>query len=168
MTPNKYFPDQFLKDQEGFQGGFICDMQLSQFSAVHDGDGSWPYLEHFLVCEYELNLLDEAIYTYFREDHAHWKDVSVKELKLDYCHGPIAHPIDILARCEQEYPQLNLHNKITKDFLLTYDQFFWKYLEDTCANEKFKKLTPERLRDELAKDTDNNQSSVVNYLMSRK
>ena len=151
ITPETYFPQMFLEDQENYlegQPSFICGGMIIRLGENSDEYNS-P--EHFLVCLYELNLLDQAVYTYFGEDSDLWKSIS--PLKVDCrnnCHG-VYHPFDII-RCTRQHLETV---KITRDFLLRYDKFFYKYVEDKCKEHHFAELNPSELLNRLKADEDN-------------
>ena len=162
MTPEAYFPDQFLADAKRFGDSCLCGMTLSQ---VKDNVDEWPYLEHFLICEYELNLLHQSIHAHFPEDYHTWTQVGVVPHDCLCHHGGFDdHPIRILEYAEQQFPEYKLDTKITQELLMAYDQLFLRYIKDLCDHNSFATLTPEKLMTAMKQDQDNTRAVVQRYL----
>lgn len=167
MTPAQYFPKQFLQDQSNFKGGVMCGATLME---LEKGNEHWPYLEHFLICEYELNLLNQTIYAHFHVDHATWlsNTVSFVDCRCASHYGGITHPIDILSFAEKHLSQYKLNERIAAALMLEYDQLFLNYVKDLCNTINFESLTPENLVAAIQQDSDNKRVKVQAYLSRKK
>lgn len=165
MNPLTYFPIEFLKDCEKFGNTCLCAMTLSQI----DGNISkWPYLEHFLICQYELNLIHQTIYAHFNEDYQLWLKIGIIPNDCRCSHGGFStHPIRILQYAEQHFLEYNLKQKITKELLLEYDKLMLEYLEVLFTEGEFSTLNIESFKKALVNDVDNHQNIVKSYLESK-
>ncbi len=169
MNPQEYIEKHYKDDLERFDGGIMCGLTMSQFYKEKEIE-KWPFLVHFLISQYELNLLNQLIYTYFREDHNIWITNSLPfiDCRCHSCHGGVNHPLSILWVTERRFKEEGISLTISRSLVLEYDKFFWKYVKAKCRENDFIKLTPSGLIEVAKEDADCNNERVKKFLKIEK
>lgn len=165
MTPKEYIEKYYKEDLARFDAGVLCGATMSKFKDPGER-GRWPYLDHFLICQYELNLLSQLIYSHFREDHNKWisSTLPVIDCRCASYHGGVNHPLSILWVAERELSKPGDKFRIPKSLILNYDKYFMDYIKTICSENDFEKLSPERLVEAIKNDPDCNSERVLHYL----
>ena len=82
MQIKDYFPKDYLKDQETYLeeiGEHICGRFLS--TIFKDNKYSkFINLEYFFIIQYELNLLNQLVHTYFKSDIDLWNSITIQKI----------------------------------------------------------------------------------------
>ncbi len=149
MKPELYFPEIYnedlksvlrLDEKSNLRGGMLCG---ATFIEIKKHNVKIKYYEDFFCCQYGLNLINQGIHCYFREDEIYWLQRSHPFLDMRMCsvhHGGIGFPRDILR-----------HVNIGKEKLAKYTKHF---LFEYVANLKLKTVNPDNLLLHLKKDED--------------
>jgi hypothetical protein len=168
MTPKEYLETIYKKDLERFGNSEICGMTMSIFYKKEERD-KWQYLDHFLIVQYELNLLDQVIYSNFRQDHEMWKSNTLPfaDCRCASCHGGVHHPLSILWVAERELSRRGEKFFISRELILEYDKYFLEYVKTTCAKNSFLLLTSESLMTAIKNDPDCNDEKVLRYFSKK-
>jgi hypothetical protein len=169
MSPKEYIENYYQKDLERFDEGILCGWSISKFCKPEERK-KWKYLDHFLVCQYELNLLSELVYSSFQEDHNQWLKATLPytDCRCASAHGGVSHPLSILWVAERDLSKNGPKFEIKKSLILEYDKYFMEYVKEICRKNKFNKLTPELLFVAVKNDPDCNNTQVRNYFNSKK
>jgi hypothetical protein len=164
MNPDDYLKKYYLKDLKRFGENILCGRTMSKFWNEKERE-KWEYLDHFLVCQYELNLLSQIIYSNFKEDYEKWLEVSLPfvDCRCPSAHGGVGHPLSILWVAERDLSKKGPRFYIKKSLILEYDRYFLEYVKEICKKYKFIKLTPELLIEALKNDSDCNSERVFDY-----
>jgi len=149
MNPELYFPKIYnedlrsvlgLDEKSRLRGGMLCG---ATFIRIKKHEAKIKCYEDFFCCQYALNLINQGIHCYFREDEIFWNQKSYPFLDMRMCsvhHGGIGYPRDILR-----------YVNIEKKKLARYIKYFlFEYLE----NLKLKTVKPENLLLHLKRDED--------------
>jgi hypothetical protein len=167
--PSLYFPDQYLNDLRAFNQGMevpehgpfwkLCGMTAGNLfepeKVKHFGSPS-----DFLCCLYFLNLLNQGIYTYYRERHSDWLNICapfVDILGCSYGHGGWTHSPDSILRFARNpsYIPRAQPVEITSEQLRSYTQFFFfEYLESIFATQHQQLFNSGELLKQLQVDAD--------------
>jgi hypothetical protein len=168
MNAVKYFPDRYRADLQFFAEGdiphhgpfwMLCGMTLGR---VFEPGNIDKYTDPacFLCVLYELNLLNQGIYTYFPEDHPLW--IATCEPFPDirgcsYGHGGFTHaPASILRFSDDpRYIPGARPIPISHQKLCEFTDFFVRnYLPVVCEQSPFRALTSLALVERLVSDGD--------------
>lgn len=151
MPPSEYFPSHYLIDFDLFTDNAkssvshgkaaACGMTLGRLF-----ESGWRARfispEDFLCCQYELNLLHQGIYTYFRDVYPHWviqshyfahtrecksghggftsKPNSILHFARDPSYVPNAQPIELTGNRIREYTHFFFFDYLPAVFRGTY------------------------------------------------
>lgn len=167
MQPNVYFPAKYHTDLRVFSNGevpthgpfwMLCGWTLGGFlepGRIKQYDSP----EGFLCSIYQLNLLHQGIYTYFREDYPKWTALCEPFPDLRGCHshhGGVSSPASLINFVKN--PSYTLGSKplyLTDELLLEFtDYFFHHYLRSLCQKGKFVHLSSDGLAARLRGDPD--------------
>jgi len=168
IKPKEYIEKEYKKDLEKF-GNVMCGMTMSIFYKDEKRE-LWPYLDHFLICQYELNLLNQIIYSNFNIDHKKWLEDTLPFSDCNSCpsnHGGVEHPLSILWVAERELSKRGKKFKISRSLILEYDKYFLNYIKNVCKNNNFSQLNPEILIKALKEDPDCNNDQVKRFFNIR-
>lgn len=118
-------------------------------------------IANFLIVQYELNLIDQIIYTHFNAVHEKRSEVSYSFLKWHNNPSCTMNPMQILKYIETKIFQ----KKFSKSQLLSRDDWTKNYL--TLLSEVH--WLPERsnIASAIMSDSDCANTSVIEYLSSR-
>lgn len=167
MKPQNYFPENYLKDLSHFEslgvGDHLCGRTYSELFKNTD-KLEFVNLNNFIICLYELNLINQVIFSHFKSDFSLWKEVAPK--MIDNRCTYISHPIDILTFAEKESKNAGNPIIFTHQEILSWDLHFKKYIEKLCKENHFETLSPEKLFEAIKNDPDCNNTAVRNYFAS--
>lgn len=161
MSPSRYFPEIYLQDKERLQCVNICGYQLHAFNEHSE---EWPYLEHFLISAYELELLNQTIHSHFHADHEKWEKVTPPSIDLGRgagCHN-VDHPIDAVITGIKLNKRIK--NRITRTLMRDYDELFLEFARKTINENDFKVLSMDKLIQAITNDPDNHQARINRFL----
>ena len=166
MSPAEYFPDHYRIDLHVSTKGtvpdhgpywMLCGMTLGRlFEQGQPEKYTDPVA--FLYTLYELNLIHQGIYKYFRGDYLHWLDVCEPFPDLRGCpshHGGIFTPDSLIhfakdPSCVPRAKPLDLQDEIGREFARF---FLGTYLKNLCELAPFSRFTPSELVEHLRTDT---------------
>jgi len=126
ISPELYFEKNYktdyramleLDEESKLVNGMLCS---GTFLNIKKNQIEIKFYEEFFCCQYALNLLNQAIHTYFREDEFYWEKNSPPFLDMRMCsvhHGGIFVPRDLLRHVNIEKENLTLYIKY---FIFTF------------------------------------------------
>ncbi len=164
MQPQDYFSANYLKDLEYFKSLNIGDHLCGRiYSSLFNNEDKLNFLnlKNFIICQYELNLINQVIYTHFRADFDEWKKIAPKMLDQICTYG--SHPINILIFAERESKKSKNPIVFTLQEILSWDIYFKEYLEKICHENNFNNLTADGLLESVKNDPDCNSQEVKDY-----
>lgn len=169
MMPNSYFPHKYLQDLAIFSQGInipengpfwmLCGMTAGNFFEPEKVK-QYAAPSDFLICLYFLNLLNQGIYTHFREHHINWLSTSapfVDTLGCSYGHGGWSHSPDSILRFARNpnYIPRAQPIEITATQLKNYTEFFlFEYVDSLFADYPRQAINPDELLKHLQEDPD--------------
>jgi hypothetical protein len=168
MNAAEYFPHHYRADLRFFSqsevprnGSFSV---LCGWTLVHvflpENTEKYADPASFLCVLYELNLLNQAIYTYFPADHGRWLRSCEPFPDTRNCgwgHGGMSHdPGSILRFSENPFGiadarPLSISNEKLNEYT---NYFFGEVLRSECERMTFWTLRPETLIERLMSDND--------------
>lgn len=165
MKPAEYFPVHYQADLLIFGDGRIplhgpflslCGMTLSR---LLEPDSIKKYIDPaaFLCVLYGLNLLNQGIHMYCREDHRRWLEVSAPFPNSRGClyHGNVTSSPSSVLKFAREPNGIRGGQPIDVpvERLNQFTEFFFRdYLPGLCQGESFLTLTSEKLAARLSAD----------------
>jgi len=166
MNPEEYFTKYYLKDfdQFGDSEKSMCGATLSEMS--DELISSYHNFEHFIICEYELNLLSQTIHSHFIEDHQKWMETTAPYHDAR-CYHAGGHPITVLINTERATRKNREPIVFNRDLILGYDKYFLQYLEGIISKHNFSKLTAKAFLEALIQDPDSKTPAVVRFFEKR-
>jgi hypothetical protein len=129
LAPEKYFEQHYLTDFAVFGGDMMCGFTLTD-SLRPPKRARFHGIGEFVVCQFELNLLSQAIYTHSLSAYPAWRAFSAPFADPRLCfygHGMGSHlPYSILRFAQQpcaapDTPPVEL----SWDMLRSYTAFFF-------------------------------------------
>lgn len=163
MNPQDYFLESYLKDFEYFKelnlGNHFCGRIYSDLFSRDQL--SFIDLKNFIICTYELNLINQLIYTHFQSDFDKWRQVAPKILDEKCVY--ISHPLDIIKFAQKFSKKNNKKLIFTKEEILKWDDFIKDYIGQICRETEFSEMNPEKLFEAIKNDPDCNNEKVQNY-----
>lgn len=134
IPPNEYLDQHYLADYEVFGSNAMCGMTLFDSLQGHKRP-RFRGLTEFVVCQFELNLLNQAIYTHAGSVYSAWRGFSAPFADTHGCsmgHGMGNQiPYSILRFAQQPFAEPGVPPvSLTWKILVTYTKFF---LEDYVA-----------------------------------
>lgn len=166
MHPAEYFPKSYRSDLRVFTKGatpdhgpywMLCGVTLGRlFEQGQPEKYADPVA--FLCVLYELNLIHQGIYKYFRGDYLRWLEVSEPFPDLRGCpshHGGIFAPDSLIRFAKNpsyisRSESLDLRDEQLREFTCF---FFGVYLRDLYDPVPFSRFTPSLLIGRLRADT---------------
>lgn len=169
VAADTYFREMYLDDWTRFSGGdrlvhgprgLLCGMTMVALLA-NDRINQYHSPEHFLCVQYELNLLNQSLYTYFPRIHRAWEFVSAPfaDCRCSSHHGGVSTPESIFHYAEHPTGYDNLVPVTVPDCLKSeFDQFFVpQYLPSLPQLKSFidcRVLSPRDLLSSILSDSD--------------
>lgn len=139
-SPQDYFGQHYPADLKVFASDALCGFTLGD--ALHDPKrGRFIGLAEFVVCQFELNLLNQAVYTHDRSVFWAWRQFSAPFADTHGCsmgHGMGNHlPVSILRFAQESFASpATAPVQLDWEILRAYTQFFLRdYLAQFQATE---------------------------------
>src|SRR6266852_2682740 len=87
LRPNDYFKDDYAADYAVFGGNSMCGITLGD-SLMPGKRSKFKAIAEFVVCQFELNLLNQSIYTHAHQAALAWRSFSTPFADTHLCfHG---------------------------------------------------------------------------------
>lgn len=159
MPPHQYFERDYLPDFEVFGGDMMCGISLGE-SLRPPKRARFVGLTEFVVCQFELNLLSQAVYTHSCSAYAIWRRFSAPFADTRLCfsgHGMGSHaPSSILRFAQQPFAAPNIAPvSLGWDILRDYTTFFLDdYVARFMASETGMEFSREAFLQAVARDHD--------------
>jgi hypothetical protein len=128
LPPKDYFCEHYAADFAVFGGNMLCGFTLTD-SLMPDKRSKFKGIAEFVVCQFELNLLNQSIYAYARQCYSAWRAFSVPFADTKLCsmgHGMANHLPPSILRFAQE-PRARPGTEsvpMTWDIVAEYTKFF--------------------------------------------
>jgi hypothetical protein len=84
IAPKYYFDHHYLKDFALFGGDSMCGASMSE-SLLPDRASRFAGIAEFVICQFELNLIHQAIFTHFGSLQPSWRRFSVPFANTQLC-----------------------------------------------------------------------------------
>ena len=125
FSPNEYFDQHYLADYEVFGSTAMCGFSLAG-AMIASKRTRFRGLAEFVVCQFELNLLNQAFYTH--APHFGWREFSAPFADTHGCsmgHGMANHfPHSILRFAQQPSGGQVAPVSLTWEIVEAYTKFF--------------------------------------------
>jgi len=163
-TLKSYLNDDFYSDQLKMQkAGINCLCNRSWLDFFQkDLHSEVADLKSLVICLYELNLIDQVIYTHFNSEHKTWKEF-VKELISCRC-TYMSSPIEIFKWVQKHANDNKVELKITKNEIIVADEFFMEFLEDFINKSESSIMSKKSILDIMSSDPDCDPEQLIKYL----
>jgi hypothetical protein len=159
ISPRDYFESHYSADFALFGGDSMCGASMSE-SLLPARISRFVGIAEFVVCQFELNLLHQAIYTHFAPAHSAWRAFSAPFANTQLCfhgHGMGSHLPHAILRFAQE-PWIRAECVpviLTWDMLADYSRFFLHdYVERFIITGGGGTLSHESFLEALSRDHD--------------
>lgn len=106
ITCQEYLQGHYRADFAVFGADSLCGANLVEILRPNLS-GAFAGIAEFIVCQFELNLLNQAIYAHFREHHSAWRSFVAPFGNTLLCfsgHGLGSHAPDSILRFAQSPP----------------------------------------------------------------
>jgi hypothetical protein len=159
LPSNDYFKDHYAADFAVFGGNMMCGISLSKSLALPKRS-RFKGIAEFVVCQFELNLLNQAIYTHQAKAHPDWRAFSAPFADTHLCfhgHGLGNHlPSSILRFAQEPWVRPDAAPvTLTWEMLADYTNFFLgEYLDQFRATESGKDFSRDALIEAICNDRD--------------
>lgn len=159
MPAADYFKQHYTADLEQFGSHVMCGWTLAD-SMRPPQSALFKSLIEFVVCQFELNLLNQAIYSHSQSSYSAWCAFSVPFADIrgcDHGHGMGSHvPDNILRFAQHPYPEIDITPmKITWDVIGDYTRFFLiDYISLFCNSDAGAELSQELFLKAITRDVD--------------
>jgi len=124
----EYFAKDYLSDFKRHGGGSLCGSSLSQMMRAAMS-GHFPRFAEYALCQFALNLHNQAFYTHFPQLHASWLAYSAPFGDTRMCfsgHGLSSHcPDSILIYVQEPFDRAPNPVRCTKSELADFIIFFF-------------------------------------------
>ena len=137
----------------------LCGISLAE-SLVPPKRSTFKGIAEFVACQFELNLLNQAIYTHIVQAHPAWRAFSAPFANTHLCfsgHGMANHlPSSILRFAQEPWVRREAAPvAMTWELLTDYTKFFLvHYLDQFRATEGGKEFSRNALIEAVSKDWD--------------
>lgn len=131
---DQYLSRDYLDDLTAFLGsppreygiaGLICGRTIENLLTT-DQIGKYADPEHFLCVQYGMNLLNQAIWTYFRPAHWAWISSCAPFLtsRCSSAHGGILYPGSILQYAERPWSRDHLRIVVSESLVEETEEYY--------------------------------------------
>lgn len=160
MDLSNYYPAHFITDTQILKDSGI-DCQCNRiWNKIYkeEIDLKLTSMKFFVLCSYELNLIDQIFYNYFKNIHTTWKSniPHFIDCRCTYSN----HPFDILSYAKSNAKRINRKLDITTADILEVDKLF---LNEISNSENFK-INIEALKTAISNDPDCNLQQLLNSI----
>lgn len=159
LPPKDYFREHYAADYAVFGSNSMCGFSLGD-RLMPPKRSQFKGLSEFIICQFELNLLNQAIYTHARQAHCAWRNFSAPFADTHLCsmgHGMANHlPPSILRFAQEPFARPDtVPVTFTWEMLADYTKFFLgEYLDQFRATEGGKEFSQDALTEAIGKDLD--------------
>src|SRR5213075_107103 len=146
LPPTDYFRDHYAADFAVFGGDMLCGISLAESLVLHKWS-TFKGIAEFVACQFELNLLNQPIYTHAHPAHPAWRGFSAPFANTHLCfsgHGMANHlPSSILRFAQEPWVRREATPvAMTWEMLTDYTTFFLgDYLDQFRATEGGKEFS---------------------------
>jgi hypothetical protein len=146
MTSAKdYFEQHYRTDFEQFGADSLCGANLAEIMRP-DRRARFTGLAEFILCQFALNLLNQAIYTHLSQHRSAWRSFTAPFGNTLFCfsgHGMASHAPDSILRFAQSPMTGSLAAPISfsREQLADYSRYFFRdyvsHFADTLGDPSF-------------------------------
>jgi hypothetical protein len=159
IAPKAYFENHYAADFALFGGDTMCGITMSE-NLLPEKRSKFVGIAEFIVSQFELNLLNQVIYTHFKSNHLARQNFSSPFANTLLCfagHGMASHAPHSILRFVQD-PSVRREAVpvlIAWDLLTDYTRFFLNdYFGQFLSTSSDKMLSREKFVEVLEQDFD--------------
>jgi hypothetical protein len=158
IPPKKYFDSHYASDWVTFDKDRLCRRWLPG-SLKPNASRKFDGIAEFIVCQFELNLLNQAIYTFFRDSHDAWRRFSApcidtRVFAAQGLENRLPDSILRLAQSPSNYPNA-IPRILSWQMLKDYTTFFIEdYMARFMASDQRPRILRSQFMEKLTKDKD--------------
>jgi hypothetical protein len=149
----KYFKEDFEKDNRELNQDLICKMAITTFFYENEKLKNYIDAVLFVIFLYELNLISQLVHSHFYSSYSELMEILPKFPDTNCFHHGIT-PMEIIPEIKNIATAQNINLDITNDKILEVDIFFKDYLIKLFRENPSLKLSWEQIENALKTDSD--------------
>jgi len=160
MKLKSYYPTYFISDTQILKdAGIDCQCgRIWHKIYKEEIDLKLTSIKLFVLCSFELNLINQLFYNYFKNIHTTWKAITPNFIDCRCTYSYL--PFHILSSAKANAKIINRKIDITTADILKADKFFLNEI----SNSKDFKINIEDLRTAISNDPDCNMQQLLNSI----